>query len=110
MPGLVSLDMGGCEITDVGAQLLSSCTTLERLSIPQSLVTDNGLAFLANLPLLTDLNLTQCALVTGSGPGLAALAASQSLACIRLKGCPLGGMGLDVVRDLSKNPAKAVIR
>mmetsp|Transcript_6463 Transcript_6463/g.15554 ORF Transcript_6463/g.15554 Transcript_6463/m.15554 type:complete len:321 (-) Transcript_6463:88-1050(-) len=110
LPSLTRLDLGGCEITDASARVLGGCPQLRTLSVQQSYITDAGLEHLAEVPALEDLNLAQCALVAGDGLGLAALGAHPRLARLCLKGCPLRETGLGIVRDLTQNPAKEVVR
>ena len=57
LPNVVSLNLGGTDVTDKGLTHLASLTSLTRLHLEKARVSDSGLAHLKNLRGLTYLNL-----------------------------------------------------
>jgi hypothetical protein len=57
LPSMVSLDLSHTRVTDAGAQLLASASTLRSLRLAKTEVTDASLPLLTKLPQLESLNL-----------------------------------------------------
>ena len=70
---VLSLHLGGTDVTDVGLAHLAGLTSLKRLHLEKTKVSDDGLAHLANLENLSYLNLYQTGVTDASLPHLEGL-------------------------------------